>query len=116
MTVNLSSPLTGLSSQSGVQDDYPRAPSFRGQMEGAAQSHLVAQEHNATTQEPSRRRVSEQKIQEKRRKDKERKSKYRVDGKQAYARICELLEIDLMPENTRAQRSECLCIHRRLEY
>ncbi len=109
MTVDNSSSL--LTSQFGVQDDYPYATSFlRGQVEGAAQSHLVPQEHNTTTQEPSRRRVSEQRIQEKRRKDKERHHKYRVDGKQAYSRICELLEIDLMPENTRAQRSECLRI------
>jgi hypothetical protein len=106
-----------LTSQSGVQDDYPYEPSFLlGQVEGAAQSHLVAQEHNTTTREPSRRRVIEQRIQEKKRKDAERHHKYRVDGKQAYVRICELLEIDLMPENTRAQRSECLCIHPRLEY
>jgi hypothetical protein len=100
-----------------MQGDYPRAPYFhRGQVEGAAQSHLVAQEHNTTTKKLSRRRVSEQRIQEKRKKDKERKFKYRVDGKQAYARICKLLEIDLMPENTRAQRSECLYTHPRLVY
>jgi hypothetical protein len=114
MTVNNpSSPLTELHSQSG----YPYATSsLLGQVEGTAQSHLVAQEHNVTTQEASRRRASEGRIQEKRRKDKERKFQNRIGGKQAYTRICELLEIDFMPENTRAQRSECLCIHPRLEY
>lgn len=100
--------LTELCSQSaGVQDDCPYTSSpLSGQVEGAAQSHMAAREHKPTAQEPSRRRVREQKKQEKKRKDKERKLKYRADGRETYARICELLEIDLMPENTRPQRSE----------
>ena len=98
-------------SQLGVQDDPCATLLHHGQMEGTAQSYLVAQGHNASTREASRRRVSEQRIKEKRRKDKERKKKYRVNGKQAYERICQLLGIDLMPENDRAQRSECLYIH-----
>lgn len=118
MTVdNQSSLFTELQSQSGVQDLYPHGTSsLGGQVGGAAQSRLVAQVHNATTRAAGRRRAGEWKKQEKKRKDKERKLKYRVDGKQAYVRLCELLEIDLMPENTRPQRSECLCIRPRLEY
>lgn len=111
---NPSSPLTELYSQSGVYDDYTLF--LHGQVEAPPQSHLVAQEHNATSQEASRRRAREQKIQHKRRLDKERKKRYRVDGKQAYARICELLEIDFMPENNRGQRSKCMSIYPRLEY
>ena len=111
---NPSSPLTELYPHSEVHDDYTSL--LPGQVEGPAQSHLVAQEHNVTSQEASRRRAREQKIQEKRRKDKERKKRYRVDGNQAYARICELLEIDFMPENNRGQRSKCLAIDPRPVY
>ena len=103
---NPSSSLTELYPQSGVHDDYTSF--LHGQVESPAQSYLVAQEHNSNSQEASRRR--------KRRLDKERKKRYRVDGKQAYARICELLEIDFMPENNRGQRSKRLSIDPRLEY
>lgn len=99
MTVeDLSSLLTECPSQSYGTSFIP------GQVEGTTQSSSVAQEQSTITQKASRRHASEQRIREKRRKDKERKFRYRVVGKQAYARICELLEIDFMPENTRAQR------------
>jgi len=66
---------------------------------------VLSQEHEPTTEEASRRH--EEKTRAKKERDKTRKRNERSDNSQYYARICELLEIPLLPKNTLASRSEC---------
>jgi hypothetical protein len=77
------------------------------QVLGAGPSLQVAQEQNPITQDPSHRR---EKIREKKERDKRRKRAERSNNSKVYAKICELLDIDLGPKNTLANRSECLCV------
>lgn len=81
-----------------------------GQVQDAAQSHVVTQEQNTTAQKAPWQH--EQRVQKKRKKDKERKHDTRLNDNQAYTRVCELLEIEQAPKNSLSQRSECSCIHR----
>ena len=99
-------PSDGLYSQPGVQD-YPTYVTLLppGQMQDAAQSQVVTQEQNTTTQKVPRQH--EQREQRRRRKDKERKHTNRAYDDQAYTRVCELLEIGQTPKNSLSQRSEC---------
>ena len=66
---------------------------------------VLAPEHRPTTEEESRRH--EEKTRAKKERDKTRKRNERSDNSQYNARICELLEIPLLPKNTLASRSEC---------
>ena len=101
MIVDFSSPSGELSSES-LAHNYPSSP--HGHAEGTAHPGL-----NAATQTSQRR-------ERKKEKDKTRKRNQRSRKAQDEQRICDLLEIRLKPKNTLAHRSECLCIHRRLEY
>jgi hypothetical protein len=108
------SPSDQLDLQSGVQDYLPYVRSFPpGQVQDAAQNHVVTHGQNAATQAAQRR---EQKAREKKEKDKVNKRGHRSRNAQDFERICALLDIPLKPKNRLAHRSECLCIHPRLEY
>lgn len=97
-------------SQSRVQYYLPHMTSFPpGQIQEAAQSHVVTQGQNTITQKASRQY---ERVERKRLRDKERKHSDRANDDQAYTRVCEILEIDQMPKNSLSQRSECSCIHR----
>jgi hypothetical protein len=52
----------------------------------------------------------ERRIQRKKELDRARKSADRLKQKRAHTRICELLKIELEPDNTLAERSKCLCL------
>ena len=66
---------------------------------------MPSQEHRPTTEEASRRH--EEKTRAKKERDKIRKRNERSDISQYQERICELLDIPLLPKNTLASRSEC---------
>jgi hypothetical protein len=106
---------SSLSAESYTQDDYADATSFPSeQVEGTTLSPMVTQGQIATTQEVSRQ--CERKVEKKRERDKERKRTERSNNARDYARICTLLDISLTPNNTLANRGECLCIHPRRRY
>ena len=108
------SPSDELYSQSRVQDYSPYVRSFPpGQVQDAAQSHVVTHGQNAATPAAQRR---EQKVREKKEKDRVNKQNHRSRNAQDFESICALLDIPLKPKNTLAHRSECLCIRPRLEY
>jgi hypothetical protein len=108
------SPSDQLDLQSGVQDDLPYVESFPpGQVQDAAQSHVVTHGQNAATQVAQQR---EQKAREKKEKDRVNKRNHRSRNAQDFESICALLEIPLKPKNRLAHRSECLCIHPRPQY
>ena len=75
------------------------------QMLGAGPSLSAAQEQSPTTQEASRTHE-----ERKKERDKLRKSKERSINLEDYKKICKLLDILLKPQNTLANRSECLCV------
>jgi hypothetical protein len=106
------SPSDVLYSQSRVQG-YLHSPFSPRQVQDAAQSQVVTHGQNATTQASQRR---EQKVQEKKEKDRVNKRGHRSRNAKDFERICALLDISLKPKNRLAHRSECLCIHPRLEY
>ena len=118
------------------QGDYDELTSFPcGRVESTTENLVAMQGQIATTQEASltRERIiqrkkgkdkarnrddwsndtqeaalaRERKIQRKKDLDKARKRTERSQNKQAYTRICQLLNIDLDPINTLADRSEC---------
>jgi len=71
------------------------------QVLGAGPSLQGAQEQNPITQNPSHKR---EKIREKKERDKKRKRAERSNNSKVYAKICELLDIDLAPRKTLADR------------
>ena len=118
------------------QDDYDELTSFPyGRVESTSENLVATQGPVATTQEAclvrdrmiqrkkgedeARSRdnwsndtqeaalARERKIQRKKELDKARKKTERSQSKQAYTRICQLLDIDLDPINTLANRSKC---------
>jgi hypothetical protein len=106
------SPSDELYLQSTMQDYLPHVRSLpSGQVQGAAQNHVVTHGQNATTQAAQRH---EQKAREKKEKDRVNKRGHRSRNAQDLERICDLLDIPLKPKNRLAHRSECLCIHPRL--
>ena len=110
------SPSGDLYSPSRVQNLPPYATSFaRGQVQDAAQSHVVTHAPNATTQAPQLR---EQKAQEKKAKDKLNKRDHRARNAQDFQSICALLQIPLKPKNWLPHRSKssCQCIQPYPEY
>ena len=108
------SPSDELYSQPRVDDHLPYVRSFPpGQVQDAAQSHVMTHEQNAPTQAAQRR---EQKAREKKAKDKINKQGHRSRNAEDNESICALLDIPLKPKNRLAHRSECLCIRPRPEY
>jgi len=79
-------------------------------------SLAAAQEQNSTKQDVSPKREQrgkqekERKIREKKERDKNRKRVERSDKTRDNEKICELLDISLIPKKTLANRSECLCV------
>jgi hypothetical protein len=103
----LSSPLAEPHTQFGVQDDYADSPSFlHGQVEGTTLSPVAAQGQSATTSRQMKKKE----------KDVIRKRVQRLDDKQDFAKICELLHIELRPQKTLVHRSERLRIYPRRRY
>jgi hypothetical protein len=94
MIGTLSLLLAGSYTQFGVQGDYADASS-QGQVEGTTLSLEAAQ---GQSEGVVRKRVQ------------------RFDDEQDFAKICELLDIELRPKNTLVRRSECLSIHTRRRY
>lgn len=92
----LSSPSAVSYTQSGMQDDHDDATSFsRGQVEGGTPGPVATQGQSASAHR-----------QTKKVKGMGRKRVQRFDDVQPFARICELLEIPLVPEETLVCRSE----------
>ena len=90
------------------QDYLPYVGSLPpGQVQDAAQSHVMTHGQNATTQAAQRR---EQKAREKKEKDRVNKRGHRSRNAQDFESICALLDIPLKPKNRVAHRSECLGI------
>ena len=117
----IASPSPSLSADSYTQpawkDDYSDLTSFPcGRVESTTENLVAMPGQIATTREAALAR--ERKVQRKKDLDKARKKTERSQDKQAYRRICQLLNIDLDPINTLANRSEflCLCTHPRWRY
>lgn len=81
-------------------------------------SHWTSRDHNQPGVDPGIERARSESVSpeestrpSKKKKDMLRKRGQRAEDRQNFARICELLEIPLSPQNTLTCRSECPCIH-----
>ena len=98
----------GINEPPGLERFNTGMASSSEQMLDAGPSLLAAQEQSPTTQEASR--TYGEKLRAKKERDKLRKRGERSTNTQDFASICGLLNIDLLPKNTLANRSESLCV------
>lgn len=92
----------------GLEGFNPGTASPSEQMLVAAPSLSAAQDQSPTTQEASR--TNKEKLRAKKERDKIRKRNERSTNSQDFASVCGLLDISLLPKNSLANRSECLCV------